>query len=100
MQKLLFQLLGSFAEFERSLIRERQREGIALVKMRGGKLGRGKALTPEKEKTMMEKLAMGIPKARITPDLEVSRQTVFRYAKNFEAIYQQRHKIEPKAVVA
>lgn len=83
MQKLLFQLLGSFAEFERSLIRGRQREGIALVKMRGEKLGRGKALTPEKEKTIMEKLAMGTPKARIARDLEVSRQTVFRYAKNF-----------------
>jgi DNA invertase Pin-like site-specific DNA recombinase len=35
MSKLLFNVLGSFAEFERSLIRERQREGIALAKKEG-----------------------------------------------------------------
>ena len=31
MQKLMLQLMGEFAEFERSLIRERQREGIAVA---------------------------------------------------------------------
>lgn len=33
--RLLFQVLGSFAEFERSIIRERQREGIAKAKAAG-----------------------------------------------------------------
>jgi DNA invertase Pin-like site-specific DNA recombinase len=35
MSKLLFNVLGAFAEFERSLIRERQREGIELAKKEG-----------------------------------------------------------------
>src|ERR1035438_8109391 len=35
LSKLLFNMLGSFAEFERSLIRERQREGIAAAKKKG-----------------------------------------------------------------
>jgi len=37
---------GAFAEFERALIRERQREGIALAKQRGA-YGEKKALSPE-----------------------------------------------------
>jgi DNA invertase Pin-like site-specific DNA recombinase len=35
MSKLLLSVMGAFAEFERSLIRERQREGIALAKKAG-----------------------------------------------------------------
>lgn len=37
--------MGTFAEFERSLIRERQGECIALAKQRGGYKGRKKTLT-------------------------------------------------------
>ena len=43
----MFQMLGAFAQFERSLIRERQREGIALAQKEGRPLGRAKALTRE-----------------------------------------------------
>jgi DNA invertase Pin-like site-specific DNA recombinase len=32
MQELMLQMMGAFAQFERSLIRERQREGIAAAK--------------------------------------------------------------------
>jgi DNA invertase Pin-like site-specific DNA recombinase len=35
MATLLLSVMGAFAEFERALIRERQREGIALAKARG-----------------------------------------------------------------
>ena len=35
MANLLLSVMGAFAEFERALIRERQREGIALAKKRG-----------------------------------------------------------------
>ena len=44
---LLLSVMGAFAEFERALIRERQREGIALAKQRGAYRGRKKALSPE-----------------------------------------------------
>ena len=45
--KLMFQMLGAFSEFERSLIKERQLEGIAIAKANGKykKVGRSKALT-------------------------------------------------------
>jgi DNA invertase Pin-like site-specific DNA recombinase len=35
MATLMLSVMGAFAKFERSLIRERQREGIALAKARG-----------------------------------------------------------------
>jgi len=47
MATLLLSVMGAFAEFERSLIRERQKEGIALAKGRGVYRGRKKALSPE-----------------------------------------------------
>jgi hypothetical protein len=47
MANLLLSVMGAFAEFERALIRERQREGIALAKKRGAYRGRKKALAPE-----------------------------------------------------
>jgi DNA invertase Pin-like site-specific DNA recombinase len=57
MANLMLSVMGAFAEFERSLIRERQREGIALAKQRGAYRGRKKALdldrvaTPAKAST-------------------------------------------------
>lgn len=44
---LMLSVTGAFAEFGRSLIRERQREGIALAQERGAYKGRKKTLTPE-----------------------------------------------------
>ncbi|MDR6508055.1 hypothetical protein J2805_003769 [Arthrobacter oryzae] len=48
MANLMLSVMGAFAEFERSRIRERQREGIALAKRRGAYKGRKKTLTPER----------------------------------------------------
>ena len=45
MSKLLLSVMGAFAEFERSLIRERQREGIALAKKKGLYKGRKPSLS-------------------------------------------------------
>jgi DNA invertase Pin-like site-specific DNA recombinase len=45
MANLMLSVMGAFAEFERALIRERQREGIALAKQRGAYRGRKKALS-------------------------------------------------------
>ena len=38
--KLMFSVMGAFAEFERALVRERQREGIALARLQGAYRGR------------------------------------------------------------
>jgi DNA invertase Pin-like site-specific DNA recombinase len=47
MAQLMLSVMGAFAEFERALLRERQREGIALAKQRGAYRGRKKALAPD-----------------------------------------------------
>lgn len=75
----VLQTLGSFAELERNLIRERQREGIALAKAVGKyKGGRGRSLTDEQLATAREKIAQGVPKARIARELGVDRSTLYR----------------------
>ncbi|HBE4020937.1 TPA: recombinase family protein, partial [Escherichia coli] len=48
MANLMLSVMGAFAEFERALIRERQREGIALAKQRGAYRGRKKSGTVAK----------------------------------------------------
>lgn len=44
MAHLMLSIMGAFAEFERALLRERQREGIALAKRCGAYRGRKKLL--------------------------------------------------------
>jgi len=48
MANLMLSVLGAVAQFERDLIRERRREGIALAKQRGAYTGRKKSLIPER----------------------------------------------------
>jgi len=48
--KLQFQILAAFAEFERSLIRERTLEGLARAKIQGKKLGRPKGSKDKKRR--------------------------------------------------
>jgi DNA invertase Pin-like site-specific DNA recombinase len=45
--KLMLQMMGAFAEFERKLIKERQREGIAQAQKKGTRIGRGRVLKDE-----------------------------------------------------
>lgn len=77
MSRLLLSVMGAFAEFERSLIRERQAEGIAVAKANGVYKGRKRALTPEHVATARERVASGVPKAVVARDLGVSRQTLY-----------------------
>ena len=79
MQTLMFQMLGAFAQFERALIRERQREGITLARKEGRRLGRAKALTAEQENALRERAACGANKKGLAAEFGVSRQSVYRY---------------------
>lgn len=47
MANLMLSVMGAFAEFERALFRERQREGIVLAKQRGAYRGRKKTRSDE-----------------------------------------------------
>ena len=77
MSKLLLSVMGAFAEFERSLIRERQTEGIAIAKANGVYKGRKPALSAEQVEQARERVSQGIPKAVVARDLGVSRQTLY-----------------------
>ena len=79
MEKLMLSVMGAFAEFERELIRERQREGIALAKQRGAYRGRKKSLTPAKVSEIAQRVANGESKAEIARDLRISRGTLYNY---------------------
>lgn len=79
MATLLLSVMGAFAEFERSLIRERQREGIALAKRRGVYRGRKKVLSNEQAARLRERVAAGEPKAAVARAFGISRETLYRY---------------------
>ncbi|MDQ0864479.1 DNA invertase Pin-like site-specific DNA recombinase [Arthrobacter globiformis] len=81
MANLMLSVMGAFAEFERSLIRERQREGIALAKQRGAYKGRKKTLTPERATELVQRAANGIPKSVLASDYGISRETVYQYLR-------------------
>ena len=77
--KLMLGLLGSVAEFERAIIRERQAEGIARAKARGVYKGRAKALTDEQLAQAREWVGAGIPKAEVARRLGIGRTTLYNY---------------------
>ena len=78
---LLLSVMGAFAEFERALIRERQREGIAIAKKKGLMKGRQNSLNPEQVKELQRKVAEGIPKAKVAREFKITRQTLYKYLK-------------------
>ncbi|WP_281757766.1 recombinase family protein [Succinatimonas hippei] len=82
--KLLLSVMGAVAEFERSLIRERQREGIAIAKAQG-KLhsGRKEKLNQEQIKEAVKLKTAGVPLAKIAVKFGVSRPTLYRALKAY-----------------
>jgi DNA invertase Pin-like site-specific DNA recombinase len=71
-------MLGAVAEFERALIRERQREGIALAKKAGKYKGRKRSLTPARIAELRKSVNAGKEtKAAIARSFGISRQTLY-----------------------
>lgn len=79
MATLMLSVMGAFAEFERALIHERQREGIALAKRRGVYRGRSKALGAERAAELRRRAAAGETKAALAREFGISRQTLYTY---------------------
>lgn len=76
---LMLSVMGAVAEFERSLIRERQREGIAIAKKRGVYRGRNPGLALGSAEEMRDRVQAGESKAVVARYFGIGRQTLYRY---------------------
>ncbi len=74
---LMFTMLSAFSQFERALIKERQREGIALAKAKGNVYkGRKPALSSDKAAELRKQALQGANKSRLAKDFGISRETL------------------------
>ncbi len=78
MQTLMLQMLGAFAEFERTLIKERQREGIEAAKAQGKKLGAPAKLTEEQTAEIKARVEQGDDKSKLAKEYGISRPTLYK----------------------
>lgn len=78
MQKLQLQMMGAFAEFERALIRERQKEGIAAAQAKGTHCGRPPSLTSDQRIEIRQRRATGSTPTNLAKEYNVSRGTIYR----------------------
>lgn len=81
MANMLLSMLGAVAEFERSLILERQREGIAIAKEAGAYKGRKPALTPDRIAELRQRADAGEKKAALAREFGISRETLYTYLR-------------------
>lgn len=82
-QKLMFQMLGSFAEFERTLIASRRDEGIAKAKAEGKYKGRQNSIDHELVYALSSEDA--VTADAIAKIMGIGRASVFRIVKKFKA---------------
>ena len=85
-QDLYLNILGAVAEFERQMIRERQKEGILLARQRNAydKCGRKPSLTPKQIEDIKARLALGETVSALAKEYGVSRQTIYVNCKGFK----------------
>lgn len=78
--RLIFAIFAGLAEFERELIAERTKAGLAAARARGRNGGRPYKMTPAKLR--LAQAAMGQPETKVgdlCQELGVSRQTLYRF---------------------
>ena len=83
MSKLMLSVMGAFAEFERSLIKERQREGIAIAKTKGAYAGRKPTLSDTQAAELLAKDKANGQKNRaaLAREYGISRETLYQYLR-------------------
>jgi len=79
--RLMFHLLGAFAEFERDLIKERVKAGISNARAKGKKIGR-KPLAPAVAKKVVNLKVKGLSYRTISRKLNVSIGSVHKTLSN------------------
>ena len=76
--ELLFSIVASLAQFERSLIRKRVNAGLAAARKRGRVGGRPRAISDERMELIADALAQGRSKAEVAQAFGVNRATLYR----------------------
>ena len=85
MAKLMLSIMGGVAEFERSMIRSRQAEGIALAKAKGNVYkGRKPSLNPTQAEQLRCRAQAGEKKAALAREFKISRETLYSYLRATE----------------
>jgi DNA invertase Pin-like site-specific DNA recombinase len=74
--EFMLTILAAVAQLERSIIRERQAEGIAIARAKG-KYDRAPKLSPEQAREVRRLAAMGVPKTAIARKMGCSRHTIY-----------------------
>jgi len=82
MANLMLSVMGAFAEFEHSLLRERQQEGITLARQRGVYRGRKKALSTDQVLDIRTRVGAGETKSHLAREFGISRETLYQYLRN------------------
>jgi DNA invertase Pin-like site-specific DNA recombinase len=83
--RLVFNIFGSLAEFERSLIRQRVMAGLEASRKMGTKFGRPAALSPNDKKLAITMFNGGATKGSIAKHFGVARQTIYAVLKDVSA---------------
>ena len=86
MSKLMLQMIGAVAEFERSLINERRKEGVAIAQRKGVKFGRPSKLSDEQVEEVMVRISAGQDKKSVAREFCISRPTLYEIIKKSSAI--------------
>lgn len=81
MQDLQLAVMGAVAQFERSMILERQREGISAAQAAGKHLGRAPKLSPEQAGQLRTRATAGEDKSSLAKEFGISRASVYSYLK-------------------
>jgi len=86
--KLLFNMLGSIAEFENTIRKERQTDGIARAKELGVKFGAKKKLTPEQVEELKKKYSEGVKIKDLMETFGLSKASIYRLLGKAELVNQ------------
>lgn len=89
---LMLCIIGAVAQFERELILERQKEGVALAKKAGVYKGRKPSLSASQAADLRRRLKAGERKVDLAREFGVDRSTVYRYVYRDKQIRPQRKK--------
>lgn len=81
---LMLSIMGAVAEFERSMILERQREGIAIAKAKGVYKGRKPALSDAQVAEVVQRMAAGESATDLAREFGVARATIYNVKQRSE----------------